>query len=1315
MKRTERLIALLLILALTVSLGTVMVSAGQSTVQAIGSAYTSVVEPAFGFEPRTYCTNRGSPNTISTVLDWTAGKNFDNRTKIYGVCAQDKYYWVHVKFTCHEGFCFTPATKFYVNDIKATEVKRTSDYVEVWVRFQAKKNQIAVVTPNILIEEPMNGCYLYDNIKVFPIKEGGTFKDYCGAQVKWFRGMDPEKQTFTGYCNDNSIAEADQDYWAVITLFPDDRHCFSHACRASINNINENIHAWYSCYNPDDGSYRTAMHFEAPHKDYVRDVEAVVDTPLAGSLPDRNPRRSFMDHLGPRAYNIGYIDWKRGYDRDSAVSMKKGETFQAGEWYWAYIRAYPGAGFGFPWNIWCKINNTYITDNAAEGKYRNYINHDIELGLRMQCPSTTEAQCDTSLKITLPRPAAGMELTKSAGSIRGNRSGADGFTVQMKQWDEMDASGDALHLNLPSEWTAEPGHYYRMIARITPRGSQYVMTTGTVIDFNGKTVYAVPDPDNKGSFLTAAVFETISPITDLKAELPPLEEYGGFSSQADAIPADNGKVAAGVIDWYRGKTWESAEKITKPSEKAYLKIQYWAKVQFTALNGYRIRDTVKAAVINGKTCPLLELAGDHSYATFVVPVLVSRPLSLVEVILPNPSIGTYVDNSCEVWGQPRGYTAEVTETRYGGTCWEDAEVVEPNTRVYADGDIYRIELLIKADDGHMMTEDTEFKIDGRTGCEIVETGPGGRWVRVRCVRQVTAGRVDVLSSSIITPRQNDTVQLKEIHDDYGYTVTHTEWREGADWGTGRLLTPDTDHFEGGKTYWPTVIFHAKTGFTLEGVTRISINGQEAIVVVRTKDEITATLRFDVQDNPTYGTCGDHATWNLTDGVLTISGTGPMYDYETADKWPWDTMRDSVTSVVVEPGITEIGNLSLAYLDNSVSISLPEGLTRIGDFAFSYCKYTSFTIPSSVTVIGNEAFGMGRGLISIHIPANVQQIGPKPFWEYKGLQAITVDPANQWYKSVDGVLYTKDGTEMLACPEAKPGTCFAPPAGLKVLRIGAMSYADFEKIILPEGVESIEEYGFFRSKVREIWLPQSLQFVRGKAFGGATGLRTVHYGGSEARWQSTVIAEGNEPLEKAKFIWNDTNYPEIPEPPHFDDVAPDAWYAVPVNYAAVNGLMGGTSDHIFEPESPMTRAMLVTVLWRYEGQPMEGTNSFNDVPGDQWYTDAVLWAAHNGIVNGTGNGKFEPDGNITREQMAAILYRYADGKGIDITARADLSGFPDAGQVSASWALEPMQWAVAEKLIGGSDGYLLPQGNATRAQVATILMRFIQNIAEKISA
>ena len=180
---------------------------------------------------------------------------------------------------------------------------------------------------------------------------------------------------------------------------------------------------------------------------------------------------------------------------------------------------------------------------------------------------------------------------------------------------------------------------------------------------------------------------------------------------------------------------------------------------------------------------------------------------------------------------------------------------------------------------------------------------------------------------------------------------------------------------------------------------------------------------------------------------------------------------------------------------------------------------------------------------------------------------------------------------------------------------------------------------------------------------------------------------------------------------FTDVHESDWFYNDVVFAYENGLFSGTSDTTFSPNASMTRAMLVTVLYRLEGQPaVNGRSGFSDVQYNSYYEDAVTWAADNGIVNGTSATTFSPNANVTREQMAAILYRYAQYKKYNTAASSSLTGFSDHAAVS-SYAVTPMQWAVAEKLINGSNGKLMPTGNATRAQVAAILHRFVENVAK----
>ena len=184
-------------------------------------------------------------------------------------------------------------------------------------------------------------------------------------------------------------------------------------------------------------------------------------------------------------------------------------------------------------------------------------------------------------------------------------------------------------------------------------------------------------------------------------------------------------------------------------------------------------------------------------------------------------------------------------------------------------------------------------------------------------------------------------------------------------------------------------------------------------------------------------------------------------------------------------------------------------------------------------------------------------------------------------------------------------------------------------------------------------------------------------------------------------------PEVKLP--FTDVSTSDWFYDDVAFVYENGLFSGTDSRSFSPNASMTRAMLVTVLYRLEGEPtVTGRSSFTDVRSGTYYEKAVIWAAANGIVTGTDSTSFSPDAKVTREQLAAILYRYAQYRKLDTDASAKLNSFTDADSVSA-YASEALGWAVSEGLINGASGKLMPKGDATRAQVAAILHRFVKNV------
>lgn len=213
---------------------------------------------------------------------------------------------------------------------------------------------------------------------------------------------------------------------------------------------------------------------------------------------------------------------------------------------------------------------------------------------------------------------------------------------------------------------------------------------------------------------------------------------------------------------------------------------------------------------------------------------------------------------------------------------------------------------------------------------------------------------------------------------------------------------------------------------------------------------------------------------------------------------------------------------------------------------------------------------------------------------------------------------------------------------------------------------------------------------------------------------TFKEEGKTTEDTDKEEDKDEETTETPETTelNFTDVKESDWFFKGVEYVVDKGIMSGVSENEFAPSGKLTRAMLVQMLYNMESRPAcDAENAFIDVPVGQWYTDAVIWANDAKIVSGMGDGLFAPNMEITREQMVVMLYNYAKYKGYDVTASADLSKFADNASVS-TWAQPAMQWAVAEGYISGmGDNQLAPQGTATRAEIASVIMRFMEATAE----
>lgn len=363
---------------------------------------------------------------------------------------------------------------------------------------------------------------------------------------------------------------------------------------------------------------------------------------------------------------------------------------------------------------------------------------------------------------------------------------------------------------------------------------------------------------------------------------------------------------------------------------------------------------------------------------------------------------------------------------------------------------------------------------------------------------------------------------------------------------------------------------------------------------------------------------------------------------------------------------------------AVDYVFPAGVTTIGAYAFNNCDdLTSINIPSTVTTIEDRAFSGCWVLEEAVIPNSVTTIGSYAF-------------------------------------EDCSFTYIDLPKKLTEIATGAFRDCSFlRSVVIPEGVQSIG-FGAFEycSRLTSITIPNSVTVIEDWALADCENLWHIYFTGSEAQWNRIAMGENTLP-ENAKIHFNATD-PTV-HPDHYclslryfvDAPGPDSWAHAGVDYCVENDLMNGTSNDLFSPGGVVSRAQLVTILYRASGSPwIESQGTFSDVPEGTWYSEAVEWAASEGIVQGIGGGKFGPDQNITREQIATILYRFEGSPKV----KGNLNAFPDKGNVS-DFAYDAMIWATSTGLINGVNANgvttLAPQNNATRDQIASIIMRYLE--------
>ena len=421
---------------------------------------------------------------------------------------------------------------------------------------------------------------------------------------------------------------------------------------------------------------------------------------------------------------------------------------------------------------------------------------------------------------------------------------------------------------------------------------------------------------------------------------------------------------------------------------------------------------------------------------------------------------------------------------------------------------------------------------------------------------------------------------------------------------------------------------------------------------------------------------------------------------------------SLTSVTIPNSVTSIGEYAFAHCKSLTSVAIPNSVTSINSSAFEDCtSLTSVTIPDSVTSIGERAFFECTSLTSVTIPDSVTSIGEYAFAYCKSLTSVVIPDSvtyigeSAFYNctSLTDVYYAGSEAQWKAISISSTGNDDLLTANIHYY-YGSHTHSYKDVVTAPTCTE--KGYTTHTCSCGDSYVDTYVDALGHTWDNGKvtkepteteTGIRTYTCTRCDATKTETIPATGSVDVTQM-----------------FTDVK-KGWAYPGIQYCVTNGLMAGKGDGKFDPSGMTTRAEFVQILYSLHGKPeVSGALPFKDLP-EGWYRDAILWAYQTGVTSGTSDTTFGPYDPVTRAQVATFLMKYAKTVcNIKPTwTPADLSKYPDVNKVPG-WAMGAMQDAVALKLINGSkasDGkvYLDPNGNATREQVATILMQFCKNV------
>lgn len=453
-----------------------------------------------------------------------------------------------------------------------------------------------------------------------------------------------------------------------------------------------------------------------------------------------------------------------------------------------------------------------------------------------------------------------------------------------------------------------------------------------------------------------------------------------------------------------------------------------------------------------------------------------------------------------------------------------------------------------------------------------------------------------------------------------------------------------------------------------------------------------------------GTCGEDLRWYLSNGMLTISGNGAMWDFSDNKDAPWYSHINEINEVRLENGVTSIGKSAFEGSETISTVRLADTVTSIGPLAFMHCHMLdTIVLPTNMNQIGHGAFYGCHALRQITLPEGITAVEKELF---------------SWCEKLD----TVNIPDSVTCIESG---AFYHCEGLSSLRV-------------PEGVRIIEQSAFSNCiGLRTIWLPRSTERIDTHAFENCTSLADVYYAGSLSEWNSieSMISDFRADLGDSTLHCAIENTPTptptpiptptptstpTPEPDvspspapsitppensptpspdttkKFDDVSPTAYYSDAVTWAVQNKITGGTGNNKFSPNMACTRAQIVTFLWNAMGQPSAPAASFSDMTNSSVFNNAISWAVEAGITGGTGNNKFSPNAKCTRVQAVTFLW-IAAGKPLP----SKMATFSD---MTGNFVFDTaISWAVENRITGGTgNNKFSPKAVCSRAQIVTFL-------------